>query len=61
MGEQIEHFAVTFDDEYVASCDWRWGKEATWRMSGPPGGKTAGLSATYFTPLDPNARARIWP
>ena len=59
--DKIEHFTVTFDDAYVASCDWSWGKEATWRMVGPPDGKTAGLSATYFTPVDENARAEIWP
>ena len=59
--DKIDHFTVTFDNQYVATCDWSWGREATWRMSGPPDGRTAGLSATYFTPVDPNARARIWP
>jgi hypothetical protein len=58
--DKIEHFTVTFDDNYVATCDWSWGKEAIWRMSGPPGGVAPGLSATYFTPVDPNAHARIW-
>ena len=59
--DKIERFTVTFDDVYVATCDWRWGREASWRLTEPPGGNIAGLSATFFTPVDPNARARIWP
>src|SRR5712664_3994138 len=26
----INHFTVTFDDKYEASCDWNWGASASW-------------------------------
>src|SRR2546430_1989771 len=26
----INHFSVTFDKKYEATCDWNWGQGATW-------------------------------
>ncbi len=48
----IEHFTVTFDESYVATCDWSWGAGATWKMSGPEQHR-AGLSPYYFVPRNP--------
>jgi hypothetical protein len=39
---QLETFKVIFDDRYVATCNWSWGKQATWTMQVPPGGETPG-------------------
>lgn len=41
----MEHFTVTFDQTHVATCDWKWGREATWTMS-----DASGLSPYYFAP-----------
>ncbi|HJY76061.1 MAG TPA: hypothetical protein VKE95_05480 [Burkholderiales bacterium] len=39
---KLETFKVIFDDRYVATCNWSWGKEATWTMQVPPGGEAPG-------------------
>jgi hypothetical protein len=39
---RLETFKVIFDDRYVATCHWSWGKEATWTMQVPPGGEVPG-------------------
>jgi hypothetical protein len=39
---RLETFKVIFDDRYVATCNWSWGKEATWTLQVPPGGQTPG-------------------
>ena len=39
---KLETFKVIFDDRYVATCNWSWGKEATWTMQVPSGGETPG-------------------
>lgn len=47
----IERFTITFDQSYVATCEWKWGAGATWSMTAPPSAKhQVGLSAYYFTP-----------
>jgi hypothetical protein len=33
----LNHFAITFDQKYVATADWHWGREAVWAMTSPPG------------------------
>jgi hypothetical protein len=47
----IDHFEVHFDD-HVATCDWKWGEGATWKMTGPTD-QPAGLSPYFFTPRNP--------
>ena len=39
---ELRNFTVTFDDTYVASCNWSWGSQAVWTIAGPPNGKVAG-------------------
>ncbi len=38
----LETFKVLFDERYVATCNWSWGKEATWTMQVPPGAQPPG-------------------
>jgi hypothetical protein len=38
----LETFKVLFDERYVATCNWSWGKEATWTMQVPPGAQAPG-------------------
>jgi len=49
----IDTFTVTFDEQHVATCHWRWGQEATWSMSEPTNGPKPGLSPYFFTPRNP--------
>jgi hypothetical protein len=35
-------FRVIFDDRYVATCTWSWGKDAVWSIQVPPGGQVPG-------------------
>lgn len=46
----IEQFTVTFDQRYVATCDWQWGRGATWTLTEPAGAPPAGLSPYFFVP-----------
>jgi hypothetical protein len=39
---RLETFKVIFDERYSAACNWRWGSEATWTMSVPPGAEAPG-------------------
>lgn len=39
---RMETFKVVFDDRYIATCSWCWGREATWTMQVPPGGQMPG-------------------
>ncbi len=39
---RLETFKVIFDERYVATCNWSWGREATWTMQVPPGAQTPG-------------------
>lgn len=39
---RLETFKVVFDERYVATCNWSWGKEATWTMQAPPGAQAPG-------------------
>ncbi len=39
---QLETFKVIFDERYVATCNWSWGREATWTMQVPPGAQAPG-------------------
>jgi hypothetical protein len=38
----LETFKVIFDARYVATCNWSWGREATWTMEMPPGAQAPG-------------------
>ena len=38
----LETFNVIFDDRYIATCNWRWGREATWSMRSPAGSELPG-------------------
>ena len=49
----VNHFTVTFDDRYEASCDWSWGAGAAWAMRVPEGGRLPGLSPYFFPPRRP--------
>lgn len=49
----INHFSVFFDEQYEATCDWEWGKNAIWSMKSLGGTVEPGLSAYYFTPQKP--------
>lgn len=39
---RLETIKVIFDDRYVATCNWSWGREATWEMQVPPDGRAPG-------------------
>jgi hypothetical protein len=39
---RLEIFKVIFDERYVATCNWSWGREATWMMQAPPGAQMPG-------------------
>lgn len=39
---RLETFRVIFDERYVATCRWSWGREATWTMQVPPGARAPG-------------------
>lgn len=39
---RLDHFAIAFDDRYVATCDWYWGRQATWAISFPEGAPPPG-------------------
>jgi hypothetical protein len=39
---RLETFKVIFDDRYVATCNWSWGREATWTLLVPPGSPAPG-------------------
>jgi len=39
---RLELFKVIFDERYVATCNWSWGREATWTMLVPPGAPAPG-------------------
>jgi len=39
---RLEMFKVIFDERYVATCNWSWGREATWTMQVPPGAQAPG-------------------
>ncbi len=39
---RLESFKVIFDERYTASCNWSWGKEATWTMNVPAGAEVPG-------------------
>lgn len=39
---RLETFKVVFDERYVATCNWSWGREATWTMQVPPGAQAPG-------------------
>ena len=39
---RLETFKVIFDERYVATCHWSWGREATWTMQVPPGAQAPG-------------------
>jgi len=39
---RLETFKVIFDERYVATCNWSWGREATWTMHVPPGAQAPG-------------------
>lgn len=32
---RLETFKVIFDERYTATCNWTWGREATWTMEVP--------------------------
>ncbi len=56
----IDEFTVSFDDAYVATCNWRWGRSATWTLSAvtssapvPAKAHPPGLSPYFFTPRKP--------
>jgi len=38
----LETFKVIFDERYVATSNWSWGREATWTMQVPPGAQAPG-------------------
>ena len=39
---RLEAFNVIFDERYTATCNWRWGSEATWTMKVPTGAEAPG-------------------
>lgn len=39
---RLETFKVVFDERYVATCNWSWGREATWTLQVPPGAQAPG-------------------
>jgi len=39
---RLETFKVIFDERYVATCNWSWGREATWTMQVPAGAQAPG-------------------
>ncbi len=39
---RLETFKVIFDERYVATCTWSWGREAAWTMQVPPGAQAPG-------------------
>ena len=39
---RLETFKVLFDERYKATCNWSWGREATWTMDVPPGTQAPG-------------------
>jgi hypothetical protein len=39
---RLETFKVIFDERYVATCNWSWGREATWTMQAPAGAQLPG-------------------
>jgi hypothetical protein len=39
---RLETFKVIFDERYTATCNWSWGKEATWTMNVPAGAEAPG-------------------
>lgn len=39
---RLEAFKVIFDERYKATCNWSWGREATWTMDVPPGAQAPG-------------------
>lgn len=39
---RLETFKVIFDERYVATCTWSWGREASWTMQVPPGAQVPG-------------------
>jgi hypothetical protein len=39
---RLEAFNVIFDERYTATCNWRWGSEATWTMKVPTGAEVPG-------------------
>lgn len=38
----LETFKIVFDERYVATCNWSWGREAAWTLQGPPGAQAPG-------------------
>jgi len=38
----FESFKVIFDERYIATCEWSWGKQAQWTMLVPPGAQEPG-------------------
>jgi hypothetical protein len=40
--KKLDSFTVTFDDKYVASCNWSWGNHADWTMVAPANAQVAG-------------------
>ena len=40
--KRLETFNVIFDDRYVATCNWSWGREAAWTVKVPPGSEAPG-------------------
>lgn len=40
--KRLETFNVIFDERYVATCNWSWGKEAAWTVQVPPGAEPPG-------------------
>jgi len=40
--KRLETFNVIFDDRYVATCNWIWGREAAWTVKVPPGNEVPG-------------------
>jgi hypothetical protein len=45
----MERFTVRFDGEHTATCEWSWGRGATWKVE-DKGSEKAGLSPYFFTP-----------
>ncbi len=48
----LEKFTVTFDGSRVATCEWSWGRGATWGLE-ESSAPRAGLSGYFFTPRKP--------
>ena len=38
----LNHITISFDDKYLATCDWHWGRQAVWAISSPAGALTPG-------------------